>query len=83
LPCFSTIATASCGTHPHELRHQGITRALDLVGGDVRRVQRFSRQANLETLLRYDDHRRDEAGAIAQLLSEDSACDFISTSSQA
>jgi integrase/recombinase XerC len=60
------------GTNPHGLRHQGITRALDLAGGDVRRVKRFSRHAKLETLLRYDDNRRDEAGAIAKLLGEDS-----------
>jgi hypothetical protein len=61
------------GTNPHGLRHQGITRALDLAKGDVRKVRRFSRHAKLETLLRYDDNRRDEAGAIAHLLGEDSA----------
>jgi len=61
------------GTNPHGLRHQGITRALDLANGDVRKVKRFSRHAKLETLLRYDDNRRDEAGAIARLLGEDSA----------
>lgn len=61
------------GTNPHGLRHQGITRALDLTNGDVRRVRRFSRHAKLETLLRYDDNRRDEAGAIAHLLGEDSS----------
>jgi integrase/recombinase XerC len=60
------------GTNPHGLRHQGITRALDLAGGDVRKVKRFSRHAKLETLLLYDDNRRDEAGAIAKLLGEDS-----------
>ena len=60
------------GTNPHGLRHQGITRALDLAGGDVRRVRRFSRHAKLETLLRYDDNRRDEGGAIARMLGEDS-----------
>ena len=60
------------GTNPHGLRHQGITRALDLAHGDVRKVKRFSRHAKLETLLRYDDNRRDEAGAIAKLLGEDS-----------
>ena len=32
-----------------------------------------AQHAELETLLRYDDNRRDEAGAIAQLLGEDSA----------
>jgi integrase/recombinase XerC len=56
---------------PHGLRHEGITRALDLAGGDVRKVQRFSRHARLETLMRYDDNRRDDAGAIARLLGED------------
>jgi integrase/recombinase XerC len=61
------------GTNPHGLRHQGITRALDLAHGDVRKVKRFSRHAKLETLLRYDDNRRDEAGVIAKLLGEDSA----------
>jgi integrase/recombinase XerC len=61
------------GTNPHGLRHQGITRALDLAQGDVRKVRRFSRHAKLETLLKYDDNRNDEAGAIARMLGEDSA----------
>ena len=60
------------GSNPHGLRHQGITRALDLAHGDVRKVKQFSRHAKLETLLRYDDNRRDEAGVIAKLLGEDS-----------
>jgi integrase/recombinase XerC len=55
----------------HGLRHQGITRALDLSGGDVRKVQRFSRHAKLETLMRYDDARRDEFGAVSKMLGED------------
>jgi len=38
----------------------------------VRRVRHFSRHAKIETLLHYDDNRRDEAGAIARLLGEDS-----------
>lgn len=56
---------------PHGLRHQAITRALDLTNGDVRKVQRFSRHAKVETLLRYDDARRDEAGEIAGRLGDD------------
>jgi hypothetical protein len=36
-------------------------------------MQRFSRHAKLEMLLRYDDNRRDGAGVIAHLLGEDSA----------
>ena len=34
--------------------------------------KRFSRQAKLETLLKYDDNRVDEAGAIARMLGKDS-----------
>lgn len=67
------LAGVARGTNPHGLRHQGITRALDLAQGDVRRVRRFSRHAKMETLLKYDDNRKDEAGAIARMLGEDSA----------
>jgi integrase/recombinase XerC len=59
------------GTRPHGLRHQGITRALDLAGGDVRKVQRFSRHAKIETVMRYDDARRDDAGHLAAALGND------------
>jgi integrase len=51
---------------PHELRPVSITEALDLTGGDLRTVQRFSRHRSLNTLLRYDDHRRDFACEVAQ-----------------
>lgn len=56
---------------PHGLRHAAITRALDKTNGDVRKVMRFSRHKKIETLLKYDDNRKDEASAIAELLSED------------
>lgn len=56
---------------PHGLRHSGITRALDLTGGDVRKVRALSRHAKLETLMRYDDARRDGAGRVAALLDAD------------
>lgn len=68
---LSRRAGLSREARPHGLRHQGITRALDLAGGDVRKVRQFSRHAKLDTLLRYDDNRRDEAGAIAGLLGDD------------
>lgn len=55
---------------PHGLRHQAITRLLEL-GEDVRRVQRFSRHSRIETVVRYDDNRRDEGGALARRLAED------------
>lgn len=53
---------------PHALRHAAVTHALDLTGGDVRRVRAFSRHAKIETVARYDDNRRDGAGAVAALL---------------
>jgi integrase/recombinase XerC len=56
---------------PHGLRHQAITRALDLSGGNVREVRLFSRHVDMRTLVVYDDARRDAAGAIAKQVSED------------
>lgn len=64
-------AGLSRGARCHGLRHEGITRALDLTGGDVRRARQFSRHSRVETLMRYDDNRRDEAGSIAAMLGED------------
>ncbi|MGD9617149.1 MAG: tyrosine-type recombinase/integrase [Alphaproteobacteria bacterium] len=55
---------------PHGLRHQAITRLLEL-GEDVRKVQRFSRHSRIETVVRYDDNRRDEGGTLARRLAED------------
>jgi integrase/recombinase XerC len=53
---------------PHRLRHTAITMALDASGGDVRRVQRLSRHAKLETLLIYDDNRTDLQGEVTGML---------------
>jgi integrase/recombinase XerC len=55
---------------PHGLRHSAITAALDAFAGDVRKVQRFSRHRKLDTLLRYDDARRDDAGEVSRRLAE-------------
>lgn len=55
---------------PHGLRHQAITSALDS-GRDIRDVRKFSRHAKLDTVLIYDDARRDVAGDIAQAIAED------------
>ena len=55
---------------PHGLRHQAITRALDLTGGDVRAVAKYSRHKNLQTLVRYDDARRDTGGEVAALVAD-------------
>ncbi len=54
---------------PHRLRHTAITLALDAAGGDIRRVQRLSRHARLETLQIYDDNRSDLQGEVTNLLS--------------
>lgn len=52
---------------PHGLRHAAITDALDRTG-DARMVQRFSRHAKLETVMRYDDNRQDLGGEVARLV---------------
>ena len=40
---------------PHGLRHTAVTTALDATNGDVRSVRRFSRHADIGTVLIYDD----------------------------
>jgi integrase/recombinase XerC len=50
---------------PHGLRHASITHARDL-GRDLRDVAKFSRHKNIQTLLVYDDNRRDVGGEIAR-----------------
>jgi integrase/recombinase XerC len=59
---------AGVQVRPHGLRHAAITEALDLTGGDVRSVRKFSRHAKLDTLMVYDDNRTDLAGEIARRL---------------
>jgi integrase/recombinase XerC len=54
--------------HAHGLRHGGITEALDLTGGNVRAVQRFSRHRDVRVLNLYDDNRADLAGEVARLV---------------
>lgn len=53
---------------PHRIRHSGITAALDVTNGDVRKVQKLSRHADLNTLMIYDDNRQDLQGEISDLL---------------
>jgi integrase/recombinase XerC len=54
---------------PHRIRHSAITAALDATGGDVRKVQKLSRHAKIETLMIYDDNRKDAQGEVTDLLS--------------
>ncbi|RJQ65749.1 MAG: integrase [Desulfobacteraceae bacterium] len=53
---------------PHGLRHAAITEALDLTGGDVRKVQKFSRHRDLRTVCLYDDCREDVGRQVAALV---------------
>ncbi|WP_347278132.1 tyrosine-type recombinase/integrase [Leptolyngbya sp. FACHB-541] len=53
---------------PHRCRHSGITAALDQSDGNVRSVQKLSRHSNLDTLLKYDDNRKNAQGEMTDLL---------------
>ncbi|NJN73889.1 MAG: tyrosine-type recombinase/integrase [Limnothrix sp. RL_2_0] len=55
---------------PHRIRHSGITAALDATNGDVRKVQKFSRHSDLNTLMIYDDNRKNVQGEITELLAD-------------
>jgi len=61
--------SAGLRARPHGLRHAAITEALDLTGGNVRAVQKFSRHADVRILAVYDDNRQDLAGDVAKLVS--------------
>lgn len=53
---------------PHRIRHSAIAEALELTGGNVRLVQKFSRHAKLETLQVYDDNRHRGQAQVTNLL---------------
>lgn len=55
---------------PHGLRHSAITESLELLDGDVRAVRHFSRHERVQTVMDYDDARRDVAGSIAEKLAQ-------------
>jgi integrase/recombinase XerC len=67
------LAGLAIPARPHGLRHQATTRLLDLTGGDIRRVRRFTRHAKLDTVAVYDDNRQDFGGQLAELLGGDDA----------
>ena len=54
----------------HKFRHFAITALLDATGGDMRRVQKFSRHKNLNILGIYDDNREDHQGALSVMLGD-------------
>ncbi|WP_260442112.1 tyrosine-type recombinase/integrase [Microcystis aeruginosa] len=53
---------------PHRIRHSSITAALEATGGDVRKVQKLSRHSSLNTLLIYDDNRKNHQGEVTDIL---------------
>ena len=61
---------AGIRARPHGLRHAAVTAALDAFAGDVRKVAKFSRHRDLNTLTRYDDARRDDAGEVSRRLAD-------------
>lgn len=52
---------------PHGLRHAAITHMLEVTGGNVSRVQRFSRHRDVRTVETYNDNRADTFGELAAL----------------
>lgn len=54
----------------HRIRHSAITAALDASDGNVRKVQKLSRHAKIETLLVYDDNRSRQQGELSDLLAD-------------
>ena len=54
---------------PHGLRHAAITELLERTGGNVRKVQKFSRHRDVRVLNVYDDNRADVAGELSAELS--------------
>ncbi len=55
---------------PHRVRHSSITAALDATDGNIRKVQKLSRHANINTLMTYDDNRNNYQEEMSQLLDE-------------
>ena len=56
---------------PHKIRHSAITHCLDKSDGDIRKVQQFSRHKNVQTVLVYDDNRKDYQGQMTDLMGQD------------
>ncbi len=54
---------------PHRVRHSSITAALDATDGNVRKVQKLSRHASIDTLMIYDDNRAKDQVELSELLS--------------
>jgi len=63
---LAKAAGVTAPVSPHRIRHSTTTDALDRLDGDVRTARGFTRHSSVETLLRYDDARRDAYGTVAR-----------------
>ncbi len=68
---LSKRAGLSREARPHGLRHHAITRLDEKTNSNTTKMQAFSRHAKRETLGKYIDNRRDDAGDMARLLADD------------
>jgi integrase/recombinase XerC len=57
---------------PHGIRHEAVTRVLELTKGDIVAAQAFARHKNPQTTMRYNDNKEDKAGKMSDLLGKDS-----------
>jgi integrase/recombinase XerC len=55
---------------PHRIRHSSITTALNVSGGDIRKVQKLSRHSKIETVLIYDDARHKDQLELSHQLAD-------------
>ena len=53
---------------PHMIRHSAVTNALDAMGGDYRKAQKFARHKDIRTTMIYDDNRLDHQGEVTNVL---------------
>lgn len=65
---YAAAAGITRALSPHRLRHTAITAALEATQGDVVQVQKLSRHARVETVMRYNDNRQDQQGRVTALL---------------
>jgi integrase/recombinase XerC len=55
---------------PHRVRHSSITTVLDKNNGNYRATQRFSRHAQPDTVMKYDDNRQKLQKAMTDILAD-------------
>ncbi|BAQ67029.1 tyrosine-type recombinase/integrase [Geminocystis sp. NIES-3709] len=67
---YAKLASIQKNLSPHRIRHSSITAALDATNGDVRAVQKLSRHSSINTLMIYDDNRRNEQGRVTSILED-------------